>query len=73
MLSWHHTARSLTSSLCLIVVGDQAFYRCVVDKLNDGVGVVLDYAVIGEQGLQEGTKYAPLRGPRVKEHRGRCV
>ena len=27
----------------------------------------------GEQGIQEGTKYAPLRDPRVEDQRGRCV
>jgi hypothetical protein len=40
LISWHHTARSLTSSLqagCLIVVGDQAYHCCVVGKLNDDV------------------------------------
>jgi hypothetical protein len=43
LLSWHHTARSLTSSLigCVIVVSDQAYHCCVIGKLNDGVGVVL--------------------------------
>ena len=39
----------------LIVVGDQAYYCCVVSKHNDGVGVM------GKQGVQEGTKHAPLR------------
>ena len=46
---------------------------CVVGKLNDGVGVVLGHAVMGEQGIQEGTDHAPLRGPRVEDQRGRCV
>ena len=41
--------------------------------LNDGVGVVLGHAVMGEQGVQEGTKHAPLRGPSVEDQRGRCV
>ena len=58
---------------CLIVVGDQAYHRCVVSKLNDGVGVVLGHAVMGEQRVQEGTKQAPMRGPRVEDQRGRCV
>ena len=52
---------------CLIVVGDQAYHCCVVSKLNDGVGVV------GEQGVQEETKYTPLRGPSVEDQRGGCV
>ena len=46
---------------------------CVVSKLNDGVGVVLGHAVVGEQGVQKGTKHAPLRGPRVEDQGGRCV
>ena len=42
-------------------------------KLNDGVEVVRGYAVVGEYGVQEGTKHAPLRGPRVEDQCGRCV
>ena len=45
----------------------------VMWTLNDGIGVVLGHAVVGEQGVQEGTKHAPLKGPRVVEQRGRCV
>ena len=39
---------------CLIVVGDQAYHRCVISKLNDGVGVVLGHTVMGEQGVTGG-------------------
>jgi hypothetical protein len=46
---------------CLIVVGDQAYHRCVFGKDNDGVGVVLGHAVMG--GL---SMHAPLRGPVLK-------
>jgi hypothetical protein len=53
---------------CLIVV--QAYHCCVVSKLNDGVGVVLGHTVVGEQGIQEGTKYTPLRRPNVEDQRG---
>ena len=28
---------------------------------------------MGEQGVQEGTEHAPLRGPRVEAQRGKCV
>ena len=28
---------------------------------------------MGEQGIQEGTKYTPLRGSSVKDQRGRYV
>ena len=49
-----------------LVVGDQAYHCCVVSKLNDGVGIMLGHAVVGEQGEQEGTKHAPLRGPVLR-------
>ena len=45
----------------------------VVSKLNDGVGVVPGHAIVGEQGVQEQTEHAPLRGPSVKDQCGRCV
>ena len=48
----------------LIIVGDQAYHRCVISKLDDGVGVVHSQSVVGEQGVLEGTKHTPLRGPR---------
>jgi hypothetical protein len=28
---------------------------------------------MGEQGVQDGTKHAPLRGPHVDDQCGRCV
>ena len=31
------------------------------------------HAVVGETGVQEGTKYPPLRGPSVEDQRGRRV
>ena len=36
-------------------------------------GVVFGHAVMGEQRVQEGTKYTPLRGPSVEDQCGRCV
>ena len=57
----------------LIIVGDQAYHCCVVSKLNDGVGVVLGHAVMGEQGLKEGTKACTHEVPRFEEQCGRCV
>ena len=42
-------------------------------KLNDDVGVVHSHAVVGEQGVQERTKHAPLRGPHVEGQCGGCV
>ena len=57
---------------CLVVVGDQAYHCCVICKHNDAVGVVPGHAV-SEQGVQEGTEHAPLRGSSVEDQRGRCV
>jgi hypothetical protein len=31
------------------------------------------HAVMGEQGLQEGTEHPPLKGPCVEDQRGICV
>jgi hypothetical protein len=60
-------SHSQVSDLLTIVVGDQAYHCFVVSKLNDGIGVMFGHAVLGEQGVQEGTKYTPLRGPNVKD------
>ena len=40
VLAPHYQVSDLLPVGCLIVVGDQAYHRCVVNKLNDGVGVV---------------------------------
>jgi hypothetical protein len=46
----------------------------VIGKLNDAVGVMAGRAVMSEQGVQEGTEHAPLKGPRVEDqHGGRVV
>ena len=42
-------------------------------NLNDGVGVVRGNAVVGEQGIQETSEHAPLRGPHAEGQRGGCV
>ena len=60
VLAPHCQVSDLLPIGCLIVVGDQAYHCCVISKLNDCVGVVLGHAVVGEQGVQEGTKHAPL-------------
>ena len=44
----------------------------VFSKLNDHIGVVFGHAVVGEQGVQEGTKYTPMRVPSVEDQRGTC-
>jgi hypothetical protein len=31
------------------------------------------HAVVGKQGVQEGTEHAPLRGSGVEDQHGRCV
>jgi hypothetical protein len=31
------------------------------------------HSVMSEQGVQEGTEHAPLRGPRVEDQHGECV
>jgi hypothetical protein len=64
VLTPHCQVSDLCPIGCLIIV---------VSKLNDGVGVVLGHAVLGEQGLQEGIKYTPLRGRSVEDQLGRCV
>ena len=73
MLFWHHPARSLTSSLLAVSSLSVIRPSTVVYKLNDGVGVVPGHAIVGEQGVQEGTEHAPLRGSSVENQRGRCV
>ena len=48
----------------LIVVGDQAYHRCVVSKLNDGIGVVLGHAVMNMTACHEQrTKQEPACTP----------
>ena len=66
ILAPHGPVSDLLPIGCLVVVCDQAHHCCVVGKLNYVIGVVPGHAVIGEQGVQEGTKHAPLRGPRVE-------
>jgi hypothetical protein len=56
---------------CLIVVGDQVNHCRVISKLNIGVG--RGHIVVGEQGVQEGTKHAPLSGHCIEGQHGRCV
>ena len=73
VLTPHGQVSDLLPLGCLIVVGDQAYNCCVIGKLNDGVGVVPGRAVMSEQGVQEGTEHAPLRGPCVEDQRSRCV
>ena len=73
VLAPHGQVSDLLLIGCLVVAGEQAYHSCVIGKLNDGVGVVLGHAVMGEQGVHEGTKHAPLMGPRVEDQLGRCI
>ena len=72
VLDPHGHVSDLLAIGCLIVVGNQAYHCCVIRKLNDGVEVVFGHTVVGEQGVQEGTKHTPLKGPSVEDQRGRC-
>ena len=45
---------------CLVIVGNKAYYCCVVCKLDDRVGVVRGHPVMGEQGVQEGTEHTRI-------------
>ena len=73
VLASHCQVSDLLPIGCLTVVGDQAYHRCVVDKLNDAVEVMSGQIVMGEQGVQEGTEHAPLKDPRVEGQCGGCV
>ena len=46
---------------------------CVIGKVNIGVGVMPGRAVMSEQGVQEGTEQAPLRGSCVEDQCSGCV
>ncbi len=37
----------------LIVVGDQAYHRCVISKFDDDIGAVCSCTVVCVQGVQE--------------------
>ena len=54
VLSPHCQVSDLLPVGCLIVVSDLAYHHCVIGKRNDGVGIVPDHAVIGEQGSTGG-------------------
>ena len=66
VLAPHGQVSDLPLIGCLIVVSDQAYHCCVICKLSDRVGVVPGHAVMGEQGVQEGTEHAPPRPPVLR-------
>ncbi len=51
----------------LIVVGDQAYYRCVIGKFDDDVGAVCCCTVMCVQGVQEWAEDAALRSTSVED------
>ncbi len=54
----------------LIVVGDQAYHRCVFVKFDDDIGAVCSCTVMCVQGVQEWAEDAALRCTSV-ESQGR--
>ncbi len=54
----------------LIVVGDQAYHRCVIGKFDDDVGAVCSCTVVCVQGVQSGLRTQPCGAP-VFEDQGR--
>ena len=59
VLTSHFQGSDLLLVDCLIAVGDQAYHRCVVSKLVDGVGVVRGHAVVGQQQYRRGLSTHP--------------
>ncbi len=51
----------------LIVVGDQAYHRCVICKFDDDVGAVCGCTVVCVQGVQEWAEDAALRSTSVED------
>ncbi len=50
----------------LIVVGDQAYHRCVINKFDDDIGAVCGCTVVCVQGIQEWAEDAALRSTSVE-------
>ncbi len=50
----------------LIVVGDQAYHRCVIGKFDDDVGAVCSCTVVCVQGVQEWAEDAPCGAPVLR-------
>ncbi len=51
----------------LIVVGDQAYHRCVISKFDDDIGAVCSCAVMCVQGVQEWAEDAALKSTSVED------
>ncbi len=50
----------------LVVVGDQAYHRCVISKFDDDIGAVCICTVMCVQGVQEWPEDAALRCTSVE-------
>ncbi len=57
----------LLSVGCLIIVGDQAYHRCVIGKFYDDVGAVCGCTVVCVQGVKEWAEDAALRSTSVAD------
>ncbi len=57
----------------LIVVGDQAYHRCVISKFDDDVGAVCGCTVVCVQGVQEWAEDAALWSTSVEDQGRLCV
>ncbi len=51
----------------LIVVSDQAYHSCVINKFDDDVGAVCDCTVMCVQGVEEWAEDAALRSTSVED------
>src|SRR4029434_3726968 len=47
----------------IIVLGDETHQSCVVRKLHHVIGTVGCWAVVSQQGEEQGTEHTALRGP----------
>ena len=54
----------------LIVVGDQAYHRCIISEFDDDVGAVCGCTVVCIQGIQEWAEDTALRSTGVEDQRG---
>ncbi len=51
----------------LIVVGDQAYHRCVISKFDDDIGAVCGCTVMCVQEVQEWAEDAALQSTNVND------
>ncbi len=57
----------------LIVVGDQAYHRCVISKSDDDIGAVCCCTVVCVQGVQEWAEDTALRSTSVEDQGRLCI